>query len=41
MKEAAQMLIGRHDFRSFMSINDDKHVGFNSSKYNTFELYSI
>lgn len=26
LREAAQMFVGRHDFRTFMTINNDAHV---------------
>lgn len=29
--EAAQMFVGKHDFRTFMSINNDAHVCTNEN----------
>ena len=41
MREAADMLVGRHDFRSFMNENGEAQVGIRSISLQDFVLVDL
>lgn len=38
LREAAQMFVGRHDFRTFMTLNNDAHVRSKTNKISKFRI---